>query len=46
MRPTYVARKQLDLLVAVSIETHVSPRDCIRISSKKSTVVIDVAVYL
>lgn len=42
-----VARKQLDLLIAVSIETHVSLRDCIKKGlSKKSTIIIDVATSL
>lgn len=43
-----VARKQLDLLLAVSIETCVSLKDCITKGlsggKKKSTMIIDVAI--
>lgn len=45
-----VARKQLDLPIAVSIETHVSLKDCITKGlsgkKKKTTMIIDVAISL
>ena len=46
-----VARKQLDHLIAVSIETHVSLKDCITKGlsgkkKKKTTMIIDVAISL
>lgn len=47
-----VARKQLDHFIAVSIETHVSLKDCItkglsgEKKKKKTTMIIDVAISL
>lgn len=41
MRASRYTKKQLNLLIAVSIETHVSLRDCTRRGlSKKSTTII------